>query len=89
MNNLSQKLETISLSKLQFQIVVLSLMIAAQVQYIQHGWINPDSVLYIEAVKLFAKGEWQAGFSVFPWPLYSLCIVATHKFTFLSIHHAA
>ncbi|HNV88024.1 MAG TPA: hypothetical protein PKL53_03565 [Methylotenera sp.] len=89
MNNLSQKLETISLSKLQFQIVVLSLMIAAQVQYIQHGWINPDSVLYLEAAKLFAKGEWQAGFSVFPWPLYSLCIVATHKFTFLSIHHAA
>lgn len=89
MNILLQKLEAISLPKLQFLIVILSFMIAAQVQYIQHGWINPDSVLYLEAAKLFANGEWQAGFNVFPWPLYSLCIAAAHKFTFISIYHAA
>lgn len=89
MLNILQKIEAIALPRLQWLIVALSLIIAAQVQYIQHGWINSDSILYLEAAKLFAQGEWQSGFDIFAWPLYSLCIAATHKLTTLSIHHAA
>lgn len=84
-----KKLSTHQPSNIQWVIVFISLLVAAQVQYIQHGWINPDSVLYLEAAKLFAVGEWKAGFAVFPWPFYSLCIAATHHLTSLSIHHAA
>lgn len=84
-----KKIKSLSVSKLSLAATLLAALLAIQIQYIQHGWINPDSVLYLEAAKLFAKGEWQAGFNVFPWPLYSLCIAATHKLTFLSIHQAA
>lgn len=63
--------------------VVLAILIAAQVQYIQHGWINNDSVLYLEAANFFSRGEWQAGFAVFPWPFYALCIFGVHAITTL------
>lgn len=89
MNDILKKLEATPLKTLQWVIVALSVMIATQVQYIQHGWINPDSVLYLEAAKLFANGEWQAGFNVFAWPLYALCIAAVHKFSSLNIHTSA
>jgi hypothetical protein len=89
MNDILKKLEATPLSTLQWAIVALSIMIATQVQYIQHGWINPDSVLYLEAAKLFANGEWQAGFNVFAWPLYALCIAAVHQFSPLNIHTSA
>jgi hypothetical protein len=89
MFQLLDKLETISSSKLTTAIVFISVLVAAQVQYIQHGWINPDSILYFESAKLFAIGEWKAGFEIFPWPLYSLCISATHIITSLNIHQSA
>lgn len=84
-----KKIETVPIKTLSLIIVVLAMLITTQIQYIQHGWINPDSVLYLEAAKLFATGEWKGGFGVFPWPLYSLCIAATHTLTTLSIHHSA
>lgn len=83
------KLQSISVAKLQIGIVLVGALIAAQVQYIQHGWINPDSILYLESAKLFSVGQWKAGFELFPWPLYSLCISATHTITSLSIHQSA
>jgi hypothetical protein len=82
-------LEKKSCIQLQYWIVLLAILIAAQVQYIQHGWINPDSVLYLEAAKFFSNGEWEAGFSVFAWPLYSLCITFIHKITQLGVHVSA
>lgn len=89
MFSLMDKLSRFSCKQIQFIIVAISIMVAAQVQYIQHGWINPDSVLYLEAAKLFAVGDWKAGFAVFPWPFYSLTIASTHYLTSLSIHHSA
>lgn len=89
MFSLLQKLNTYKTQQIQLVIVLISVLVAAQVQYIQHGWINPDSVLYLEAAKLFAAGQWKAGFDIFPWPFYSLWIAATHQLTGLSIHHAA
>ncbi|MGQ0442227.1 MAG: hypothetical protein ACT4OH_02105 [Methylophilaceae bacterium] len=58
-------------------------------QYIQHGWINPDSVLYFESARLFALGEWKQAVEVFRWPLYALLIAAVHNITTLSIHLSA
>lgn len=84
-----QKLSAYKTQQIQLVILLISVLVAAQVQYIQHGWINPDSVLYLEAAKLFAVGQWKAGVEIFPWPFYSLWIAATHQLTGFSIHHAA
>lgn len=89
MFNILHKLENKPVSKLQFWIVLIAILIAAQVQYIQHGWINPDSVLYLEAAKFFSNGEWQAGFAVFTWPFYALCIALVNTITLLGVHISA
>lgn len=89
MHKILQKLEALSCRKLHWIAVGLSILIAAQVQYIQHGWINPDSVLYLEAAKLFTQGAWKAGFAVFPWPFYSLCIASISKISALNVHLSA
>jgi len=60
-----------------------------QINYIQHGWINNDSVLYFESARLFAVGEWQQGFKLFPWPLYSGLIALVHSITGWSLHFSA
>ncbi len=70
-------------------VVAGSILLAAWMQTIQHGWINPDSVLYFEQAKRFALGEWSAGFNTFKWPLYGLCISLTHKITSLPIQASA
>ena len=89
MFQLIQFINKISTHKLKLSILLISILIASQVQYIQHGWINPDSVLYLEAAKLFAIGQWKQGFDIFQWPFYSLWIAATHKLTGLGVHPSA
>lgn len=83
------QLEKKSIRTLEYWILLLAVMIAAQVQYIQHGWINPDSVLYLEAAKFFSNGDWKAGFEVFSWPFYSLCITLVNTITHLGVHVSA
>ena len=89
MQKILQKLENNSIKKLHLWVVLIGTLIAAQVQYIQHGWINPDSVLYLEAAKFFIQGEWKAGFEVFNWPFYSLCITLINKITHFGVHVSA
>jgi hypothetical protein len=89
MFNLLEQLENKSPAQLKAGIVLLASLIAIQVQYIQHGWINPDSVLYFEAARLFANAEWKAGFEVFPWPFYALWIATVHSLTSFNIHFSA
>lgn len=89
MHKILQKIEALSCRKLHWMTVGLSILIATQVQYIQHGWINPDSVLYLEAAKLFTQGAWQAGFDVFPWPFYALCIAFVSKISLFNVHLSA
>ena len=84
-----KKINVYSASKVKLLLVMISIAVALQVQFIQHGWINNDSILYLEAAKLFATGKWEAGYAMFSWPFYSLCIAATHTITQLSIHHSA
>jgi hypothetical protein len=87
--NLFTKINKLSDLQLKLILVLIAMLIAIQIQYIQHGWINPDSVLYFESAKLFAIGRWHEGFNVFQWPAYSILIAVTHKVTTLSIHHSA
>ncbi len=94
MNSLSgkfklSKIDSLSTRKLYLPIVILGMLLAARIQNIQHGWINPDSVLYFESARLFALGDWQGAIKVFNWPLYSILIAATHKLTTLNIHTSA
>jgi hypothetical protein len=70
-------------------ITALSVLITLRVIYIQHGWINNDSVLYFEVARLFAAGEWKDGFSLYNWPLYPALLALLHKLTSVSIQHAA
>ncbi len=89
MQSLIQKIEQSPINRLHALIVLIAMLIAAQMQYIQHGWINPDSVLYFESARLFAVAEWKEAFQVWNWPLYPLCIAAVHKITGLGIQTAA
>jgi hypothetical protein len=87
--HLFNKVDVIAPKKLFWWIVLASMVLAGWMQYIQHGWINPDSVLYFESARLFALGNWQEAVKVFNWPLYSILIAATHKLTTLDIHTSA
>lgn len=83
------KLENTTTKQFYFAAAVMAAIIAAQMQYIQHGWINPDSVLYFESARLIALGDFKAAVAVFNWPLYSICIAIVHKITTLDIHQSA
>lgn len=89
LSTLINKTKKISVPQLQLILVLLAMLLTVQIQYIQHGWINPDSVLYFESARLFANGEWQEGFKVFTWPLYALLIAFIHKVTTLDIQTSA
>lgn len=89
MQSLTQKIEQYPISKLSLMIVILAMLVAAQMQYIQHGWINPDSVLYFESARLFSAGQWKEALQVWNWPLYPLSIAAVHKVTSMEIHSSA
>lgn len=89
MNTVLKKIDELSIKQLYLPFTLLGLLLAAQIQYIQHGWINPDTVLYFESAKLFAIGDWQGAVKIFQWPLYSILIASTHKLTTLDIHTSA
>jgi hypothetical protein len=76
-----EKLSTLSESQLQKLFTLISILIALQVMYIQHGWVNDDSVLYFELARLFSLGEWKQGIALYNWPLYPALISAVHQLT--------
>ncbi len=69
--------------------VIFALLLAAWMQYIQHGWINPDSVLYFEQAKRYVQGDFTGMVALFNWPLYGMCIGSVHQLTGFSIHLSA
>jgi hypothetical protein len=89
MQSLINKIEHTTTHKLHMSIVVLAMLLAAQMQYIQHGWINPDSVLYFESARLMAVGQWKEALQVWNWPLYPVLIATVHKITSLGIQTSA
>jgi hypothetical protein len=70
-------------------IVATSIVLAARMQAIQHGWINPDSVLYLEAAKLITIGDFGGAYNIFGWPFYALCIGLVSKVTGFTTHLSA
>lgn len=87
--NFFNKIEAVAPKKLFWCVVLMSMLLAGWMQYIQHGWINPDTVLYFEQARLIALGDWAGAIQVFNWPLYGACIAAVHKITSLGIHPSA
>ena len=83
------RIEKLQSKHLYFILIAFSAILAARIQYIQHGWINPDTVLYFESARLIALGDFKEAVTVFNWPLYSLCMAGVHKLTNLTIHHSA
>ncbi|MDP2154037.1 MAG: hypothetical protein Q8J66_10320 [Methylotenera sp.] len=84
-----KKIEQSPINTLHAVIILLAMLLAAQMQYIQHGWINPDSILYFESAKLIAVGQWKEALQVWNWPLYPILIATVHKITFLGIQASA
>jgi len=83
------KIDQLNSSHFFWSIVGFSILLAAWIQYIQQGWINPDSVLYFEQARLFALGDWHDILKVYEWPLYGICIGIVHKLTSLDIQLSA
>ena len=75
------KLRTLTTTQLHAIAAILAIMTAWRVIYIQHGWINDDTVLYLESARAFSLGDWKTGCDLFPWPFYALLITALHKLT--------
>jgi len=89
MQSFIKKIELTPINQLSAAIVFLALLLATQIQYIQHGWINPDSVLYFESARLIVDGHWQEAIKVYNWPFYAALIATTHKLTSLDIQASA
>lgn len=82
----TDELQKMSINKLQILLIGIAMLVAAQIQYIHYGWINPDSVLYLESAKLINIGDWKGAFKVFNWPLYATCIALVYKVLSLGIN---
>lgn len=83
------KIDRLNTETLVLWVVSASIILAAWMQYIQHGWINPDSVLYLEQARLFKLGQWETALQIFNWPLYGASIGLTAHLTSLPIHTSA
>ena len=86
---LLKKLSALTIDQTHKLLTLLGLLISCQVIYIQHGWINDDSVLYFEIARLFSAGEWKQGAELFNWPFYPALISITSKLTHLGIQNSA
>lgn len=89
MKSIWKKLIVINAQSLILMMTVIGIILAVEINYIQHGWINNDSVLYFEATQRALAKDWQGMMQIFPWPFYSLFIAGVHQASGLSIHTSA
>jgi hypothetical protein len=89
MSSSVDKIERANPKLVFWSIVAIAILLAAQMQFIQKGWINPDSVLYLESAKRISLGDWQGGYNIFFWPFYSACIALIHQLTTFNFHLSA
>jgi hypothetical protein len=87
--SLLQKLFMLSESQLQKLFTLLAALVTCQIIYIQHGWINDDSVLYFEMARLISLAEWKQSLALYSWPFYPALISAVHQLTHLEIQTSA
>ena len=84
-----KKISAINECQLQWLLTLVATLITCRVIYIQHGWINDDSVLYFEVARLFSLNEWKQGFALYNWPLFPALITLIHKITGIGFQRAA
>jgi hypothetical protein len=89
MKNMWQKLIVMNTRPLILLLTLTGILLAVETNYIQHGWINNDSVLYFEAAQRAVAKDWQGMMQIFPWPFFSLFIAGLHQLTGFSIHLSA
>jgi hypothetical protein len=65
MQNFLARIEKLQSKHLYFILIAFSAILAARIQSIQHGWINPDTVLYFESARLIALGDFKEAVTVF------------------------
>jgi hypothetical protein len=70
-------------------LVTLSALVAWRITYLQHGWVNDDSLLYFEVARLLADEQWQAAYKLFPWLFYPALLAGGHLASGLDIHTTA
>jgi hypothetical protein len=70
-------------------LIAISALVAIRITYIQHGWVNDDSLLYFEMARLLAVGQWHAAYDLFPWLFYPGLLALGHVATSLDIHTTA
>ncbi|MCX7626814.1 MAG: glycosyltransferase family 39 protein [Methylophilaceae bacterium] len=76
-------------SGLPWMAALCGALLAGWVILQSHGAINSDGILYVEAARLFALGQWQEGFQLYNWPLYSLLIALVHHVSGLGLQASA
>ncbi len=59
------KLKLLTENQLTWLLSLIAALVAIRVMYIQHGWINDDSTLYMEVAKRFAAGQYRQGATTF------------------------
>ena len=89
MNKLLKTWSAFTEKQLIWLLTLLGTLLAWRVIYIQHGWINDDSVLYFEMARLISIGEWKKATALFNWPLYPYLISSVHQLSSLNIHVSA
>lgn len=70
-------------------LIGISALVATRISYLQHGWVNDDSLLYFEAARLLSHAQWNAAYHLFPWLLYPSLLATGHVLTGLDIHTTA
>ena len=75
--------------QLVYVYVILSVILSWRLNYVQHGWVNNDFVLYHESARLFLAGEWKQAFDIFQWPFYSILIAFLTKSLGTDLHLSA
>ena len=68
---------------------LLIMLVAIWSVIIQDGHINRDGLLYLKQAYFIAEGSWKAGFSLYPWPFFSILIAILHKITDLHLQVVA
>jgi hypothetical protein len=70
-------------------LLVVGALLAGILILLEQGRINDDGVLYLEAAKYFARGDWQGGRDFYAWPFYSMLVALLNGITGMSLEASA
>jgi len=78
-HQLLAKIDTLTHKQLIGILALIAGLITVRIQYVHMGWINSDSVLYLEAAKWMVAGDFTKALAIYNWPFYSICIATVSK----------